>query len=512
MSANTTFQIARIENKLNFVTFGNANITSVVATTPSASHTVTLPDPGGSDSFLLASLAQTYSNKTWGSNMAAGGYKLTGLGTPTISTDAVNKSYADGLIVGLDIHAACQCATIAALPAGTYTGTPTFTFAVTATGTLTIDGYLTVLNDRILVQNQASPSQNGIYVVTTAGAGGVAAVLTRASDYNTSALIDKTAFTFIQNGTVNGDQGFASTQGSAAVLDSNSITFTQFTGGSVYTQGNGISISSNIITAVGDGTTITVSGSGIAVSATYGGNTSLNTLGTVSTGTWAATTLAVNHGGTGQTSASAAFNALSPVTTTGDLIIGNGTNTQTRLGIGANHTVLYSGGTTASWANVDSASFGSNVLAVAQGGTGSATATNPSWFGATGSTTPAFQTGALPIAVGGSGQTTAAAALTAFGGQPLQQNILTKSANYTTTATDYIIQFTTSTSALVNTTVTPGSGNKGIVYTVVKADSALGSVAITPASGTINGAASYVLDNQYDSVSYYTDATNFFTI
>jgi hypothetical protein len=59
--------------------------------------------------------------------------------------------------------------------------------------------------------------------------------------------------------------------------------------------------------------------------------------------------LAIASGGTGQTSASAAFNALSPVTTTGDLIIGNGTNSATRLAIGANTYVLTSNGTTASW-------------------------------------------------------------------------------------------------------------------------------------------------------------------
>ena len=60
-------------------------------------------------------------------------------------------------------------------------------------------------------------------------------------------------------------------------------------------------------------------------------------------------TLAIASGGTGQTTASAAFNALSPVTSTGDLIIGNGVNSATRLAIGANTYVLTSNGTTATW-------------------------------------------------------------------------------------------------------------------------------------------------------------------
>ena len=63
----------------------------------------------------------------------------------------------------------------------------------------------------------------------------------------------------------------------------------------------------------------------------------------------ASSTIAIANGGTGQTTSSAAFNALSPITTTGDLIIGNGTNSATRLAIGANTYVLTSNGTTASW-------------------------------------------------------------------------------------------------------------------------------------------------------------------
>jgi len=70
-------------------------------------------------------------------------------------------------------------------------------------------------------------------------------------------------------------------------------------------------------------------------------------------------TVAITSGGTGQTTASAAFNALSPITTTGDLILGNGTNSATRLGIGASTYVLTSNGTTASWA----APTGAGVLA-----------------------------------------------------------------------------------------------------------------------------------------------------
>lgn len=76
---------------------------------------------------------------------------------------------------------------------------------------------------------------------------------------------------------------------------------------------------------------------------------SLTALGTVATGVWNGTAIGIAYGGTGQATATAGFNALSPITTTGDLILGNGTNSATRLAIGANTYVLTSNGTTASW-------------------------------------------------------------------------------------------------------------------------------------------------------------------
>jgi hypothetical protein len=74
-----------------------------------------------------------------------------------------------------------------------------------------------------------------------------------------------------------------------------------------------------------------------------------NAIYSTSSSALTAGTLPIAAGGTGQTTASAAFNALSPITSTGDLIIGNGTNSATRLGIGSSGYVLTSNGTTATW-------------------------------------------------------------------------------------------------------------------------------------------------------------------
>jgi hypothetical protein len=105
-------------------------------------------------------------------------------------------------------------------------------------------------------------------------------------------------------------------------------------------------------------------------------------------------TWAIANGGTGQTTASAAFNALSPITTTGDLILGNGTNSATRLAIGANGYLLSSNGTTASWQPAPA----SGVTTFAGGTTGLTPAS-----ATTGAITLA---GTLIVGNGGTGATT----------------------------------------------------------------------------------------------------------
>jgi len=110
--------------------------------------------------------------------------------------------------------------------------------------------------------------------------------------------------------------------------------------------------------SLGSVTSINVSGGSTGLTATGGPITSS---GTITLGG----TLGIPSGGTGATTATTAFNALSPITTAGDLIIGNGTNSATRLGIGANGLVLTSNGTTATWAAGGGSSGGPAIYAFA---------------------------------------------------------------------------------------------------------------------------------------------------
>ena len=138
------------------------------------------------------------------------------------------------------------------------------------------------------------------------------------------------------------------------------------TGNSSYTTGDLLYASgSTTLSKLGIGTNgyvLTSSGSGpqwtaatsVGVTSISFGSTGLTPSTATQGAVTVAGTLGIGYGGTGQTTASAAFNALSPITSTGDLIIGNGTNSATRLAIGANNYVLTSNGTTASWAAASS--------------------------------------------------------------------------------------------------------------------------------------------------------------
>lgn len=169
--------------------------------------------------------------------------KITNVSTPTSDNDAANKSYVDAR----DWKQSVRLATAAALPTNTYNNGSSgvgATITINSTGTLTVDSVTTALNDRILVKDESSASKNGVYIVTTAGATGVQAVLTRVSDLDQPSEFVGSVF-YVRSGSANLQKIYGFQGSTAPTIGSSSIVFATPT---PYTAGTGIAIVSNAIT------------------------------------------------------------------------------------------------------------------------------------------------------------------------------------------------------------------------------------------------------------------------
>lgn len=161
------------------------------------------------------------------------------------STKLATTAYVQAAIVSLDIIASCKYATTAALATVIYNNGSSgvgATLTAVGLGAISIDGSTPSVADRLLIKNQASSFQNGVYVVTTVGSAGVAFILTRASDYNQSVDIDIGDSVFISSGSTLLNTTWAQNGTGNPVIGTDPILFTQVAGPGSYTAGNGISI------------------------------------------------------------------------------------------------------------------------------------------------------------------------------------------------------------------------------------------------------------------------------
>lgn len=149
--------------------------------------------------------------------------KVTGLAAPTADTDATNKAYVDALTAGLSWKNAVRAAT---------------TGNITLSGTQTIDGVAVIVGNRVLVKSQTVPAENGIYVVA-AGAWSRAGDMSEASEFDGAAV-------FVQEGTTLAGTGWTETA-TVTTVGTDAVTFSQFTGGALYTWGVGLTESGNTV-------------------------------------------------------------------------------------------------------------------------------------------------------------------------------------------------------------------------------------------------------------------------
>jgi hypothetical protein len=167
--------------------------------------------------------------------------KITGLGTPTDATDAATKAYVDSAAQGIDWKPSVRAAT---------TGNVTLASALENGDVL--DGVTLATGNRVLVKDQSTGSENGIYVVKVSGAPD------RSTDCDTAAELTSNFAVFVEEGTVNADQGYVLTNDGAITVGTTALTFTQFTGLGQIVAGTGLDKTGNTIDI--DSTVVTLTG------------------------------------------------------------------------------------------------------------------------------------------------------------------------------------------------------------------------------------------------------------
>jgi len=187
-----------------------------------------------------------------------------------LATTAFVQNVVGAITAGLDARPSSRVATTAALTATYSNGSSGVGATLTNSGTksaITIDGVALSANDRVLVKNQATAAQNGIYTVTTVGSGSVNWVLTRATDFNTASGtgVVEGAFTVIEEGTSNAGTFWIETGAGPFTIGTTAITFTQLQVTNVALANGHILVgnASNIATDVAMSGDVTITNAGV---------------------------------------------------------------------------------------------------------------------------------------------------------------------------------------------------------------------------------------------------------
>lgn len=315
----------------NPITLGSSSLNNGETTTDIAGLTSLVVDQLAFDGSTLT-VTGDYNIDSSTDTINVNGAVIAGVGVPTQSTDAVTKAYADSLATGIDAKESVRAAT---------------TGAITLANTQTIDGVNLADGDRVLVKNQADASTNGIYDVVDGAA------WVRSSDFDEPYEVTANAYTFVEEGLANGDNGFVLTTDDPLTLGTSDLTWVQFSGAGQVIAGAGLTKTGNQVDVIaGDGIQVnaddvavasTIAGAGLTfttgvvdvvgtlnrisvaadsidIDANYIGQSSITTVGTIAAGTWEGDIVSVTYGGTGLSNPAAR-----------SILIGNGSSAMTVL-------------------------------------------------------------------------------------------------------------------------------------------------------------------------------------
>ncbi len=341
--------------------------------------------------------------------------------TPSSGTDIANKTYVDTLVAsGIHFHDPVRVESPINLNATYNNGTSGVGATLTNAGTqvaLVIDGITMVVSDRVLIYEQTTQTQNGIYVVTDIGSGSTNWVLTRASDADTYVInsangLSEGSTVFVQQGATGAGETYTCNTSGVITFGTTNITFAQISSAQIYSAGTGLTLSGTTFSIADTGTagtygaansvpvfttnaqgqvtgvtptSIAISSaavSGLAASATTdttnASNISSGTLGTSRlsgsyTGITGVGALAAGSLATGFTAVSAPLGGTGQTSyTVGDILYAGTTTSLAKLADVAVGNALISGGVgvAPSYGKIGLATHVSGTLPVANGGTG----------------------------------------------------------------------------------------------------------------------------------------------
>ena len=185
------------------------------------------------------------------------------------SQSLANKAYVDQVAQGLDTKPSCRAGTTADLSATYNNGSSGVGATLTASsnGAIVVDGVSLSVGDRLLVKNQTTASENGIYSVTTQGDGSTAFVLTRATPEDQPSELSGGAFVFVEEGTANADNGYVFTHTGAPTFGTTSLDVAQFSGAGQIDSGAALSKTGNRLDVEVDNSSIEVATDSLRVKA-----------------------------------------------------------------------------------------------------------------------------------------------------------------------------------------------------------------------------------------------------